>query len=187
MDQFSLKHHFLIATPALQDSYFQKSLIYICDHTQDGAMGVIINKRSQVSYGDIMGQLGIKEIKPNLFKQVAISGGPVDINHGFVIHNATDKDWKGTIDTGDNVKLTSSKDILDDIATSTFSSDYFIGLGYSGWGAGQLESEILENSWLTCPADESIIFNPNYEDKFDLTCKKMGINWVNLSMMAGHA
>ncbi len=183
----TLAGHFLIATPALKDPLFYKSVIYICQHDKEGALGVVINKTSGISYTELFAQMGIITTKEKPFSQVALSCGPVDIDYGLVLHNSKNNRWQSTLHTTGNIKLTSSKDILDDIAADNFNANYLIGLGYSGWSAGQLEEEIMENSWLTCPANSDIIFNDPIEDKFDKTCKLLGINWANLSLVAGHA
>ncbi len=182
-----LSHHFLVATPALQDIFFKKSVIYICEHSEHGAMGIIINKLTDFTYGEIMQQLELKNIDDKMFQYHALSGGPVEIDHGFVLHNDTQGNWKSTLDTGKGIRLSSSLDILADIAQDRFQGDFLIGLGYSGWSAGQLEEEITQNAWLTCPADPEIIFMRNIEDKFEKTCERMGINWNNLSSSVGHA
>lgn len=183
----SLKNHFLIATPALQDRVFTKALIYICQHDNQGALGVIINKTIAMSYHELLSQIGFNNLHNKQFTQPVLSGGPVDIDCGVVLHNSQNNHWQSTLETSEQIKLTSSKDILEDIANNNFSSDYLIGLGYSGWSAGQLENEIIDNAWLTCPANQKILFKDNIKDKFDNTCKLLGINWVNLSTEIGHA
>lgn len=183
----SLKNTLLIATPILQDGIFDKSLIYICEHNEEGTLGVIVNKTTSLSYGDIMEQIGIQGFDQSLFNQASFFGGPVDIDHGFVLHHKTDKTWQASMDTGNELILTSSKDILDSIANQQFDQKYLIGLGYAGWYQGQLEKEISENAWLTCEADEDIIFDTKNEEKLKKTCEKIGIDWSNLSSNIGHA
>ncbi len=170
----SLIGNFLVASPKMLDPRFARSVIYICSHTNEGAMGLVINKPAlNLSFEQIMSQLDIKE-QPIMTNPIIYFGGPVELERGFIIHTSDyDKKEKMSHITK-NIVLSFDKDILADIATGKGPKKVIITIGYSGWHAGQLEKEIKENSWIEIESDESILFSDNYDKKWDIALKKIG-------------
>ncbi|MCG8611537.1 MAG: YqgE/AlgH family protein [Pseudomonadales bacterium] len=179
----SLQHHFLIAMPHMQDPNFSGTVTYICDHNEHGALGVVINRPLDITLAEIFDQL---EMAGDHRDDVVFAGGPVQVDRGFVLHKPAG-DWQATMPIQDEVCLTTSKDILRAYARDEGPEDCLIALGYSGWGAGQLEQEIMANCWLTCPADENILFHMPFSERFDAAVAKVGIDLSNLSQFTGHA
>jgi putative transcriptional regulator len=184
MTTYSLKNHFLIAMPGLVDSRFSKTVTYVCEHNEGGAMGIVINQPASISYGELFSQLKLGTNIAN--DQPLLLGGPVKKERGFVLHSA-EKSWASTMSVSSDISLTGSKDILEDIANNQGPSNVTIALGYAGWSANQLEQEIVENSWLTVPADKRIIFDTPIEERWEASAKQLGIDLHLLSTQAGHA
>lgn len=182
----SLSNHFLIAMPGLHQSSFAHSIIYICEHGPEGSMGLVINHPLDISLSEIFDQFDLN-YQANIGNQPLLSGGPVQLDRGFVLHRPAEKRWESTVDIASDVCLTASKDIIADMAASNGPRDALITLGYSGWGAGQLEQELVTNSWLTVPADSDIIFNTPFEQRAQLAASRIGIDMSLLSTDAGHA
>ena len=153
----SLANHFLIAMPALSDPHFAKTVTYICQHGPEGALGIIVNRPSELKVGDIMEQMNISIANAALASMPIYFGGPVQPERGFVLHEPMGR-WDSTLEVSSRLSLTTSKDILEAIARDEGPRKILIALGYAGWGSGQLEKEIVENSWLNAPAETSIIF-----------------------------
>jgi putative transcriptional regulator len=181
----SFKNHFLVAMPGLNDSIFAHSLTYICEHNENGAMGIVINHPLDISIDDIFSYLEIQGT-PGEHKEAIMAGGPVDSNRGFVLHRSGG-DWEASMAITSELSLTSSLDILDAIAHNTGPKDSLIALGYAGWGAGQLEEEIANNAWLTLPADSRIIFDTPCELRLKAATEQLGIDWCLIAPTAGHA
>ena len=189
-----LTNQFLIAMPNLLDPSFFHSVTYICEHNEHGAMGVIINQPLEITVGELMEQMG--EIAPaRLYDKTTIyQGGPVDLERGFVLHRPLGS-WKSTMPITDEIGITTSNDIISAMAGSQSESssthkmpqDYLITLGYAGWGPGQLEAEILENSWLSCEANPEVLFNTRPELRWEAAASLIGINIHQLTGEAGHA
>lgn len=182
-----LINHFLIAMPRLDDENFTQSVTYICEHNAEGAMGVTINRPSDVLLQDILEQINITAKSANVGHQEIYHGGPVQTDRGFILHSKTEKQWDATLNINDDIQLTSSKDILLAIANNEGPEESLITLGYAGWGAGQLEQEIANNFWLSCPADTNIIFNTPIEKRWESAASLLGIDLQLLSNEAGHA
>lgn len=180
----SLKNHFLIAMPSLGDSRFAKTVTYICEHNDGGAMGLVINQPASISHRELFSQLGLSGDVEN--DSPLLLGGPVKKDRGFVLHSA-EQTWNSTLKVSNEVSITGSKDILADIANGEGPRNALIALGYAGWDANQLEQEIAENSWLTVPADKHIIFDTPIEKRWHSSAKKLGIDLHLLSTQAGHA
>jgi putative transcriptional regulator len=176
----------LIAMPAMPDQRFQRSVIYICAHNPDGAMGLVINKLfGSITFPDLLEQLGIDT--PGHAANMRVHfGGPVESGRGFVLHS-TDFVREGTMTVDDDVALTATVDILRAIARGDGPANAVLALGYAGWGAGQLELEMQANGWLNCPADSELIFNTSIDARYDLALRSLGIEPAMLSMQAGHA
>lgn len=176
----------LVAMPLMQDNRFNRSVVYMCVHNEQGAMGLIVNRLvGSISFHEVLQQLGIQdEVSSNT---PIYFGGPIETSRGFVLHSL-DYQETGTILINERFGLTASLDLLKLIATNQGPKNYLLALGYTGWGANQLEKEIQENSWLTTPGDESIIFNPvNLDEKWALSVGKIGISVSQLSSDYGHA
>lgn len=191
--QDSFEGRFLIAMPNMGDTRFEKSVVYICAHSEDGAMGFIVNK--EVSSPDIrefFTQVGIVEedelekLKPSIEPLRLHSGGPVEPGRGFVLHSS-DYRAESTLDISDGVCLTATLEILRAIATGKGPKQKLMALGYSGWSSGQLEEEIASNGWLTGPAESDIIFGDKTAQKYDMALMGMGVDPALLSTQAGHA
>ncbi len=190
----SLEGQFLIAMPSLRESPFARSVVYMCAHRDDGAMGIIINQRAEeIDFGQLLVQLDIvpeaKAIRlPARAEEVRVlRGGPVETGRGFVLHSADYGANDSTVKIADDVCMTATIDILRAIAKGSGPARAVLALGYSGWSSGQLESEILANGWLTCPADTGLIFDADFAHKYDRALAMLGVDEVKLSSDAGHA
>lgn len=182
----SLKHHFLIAMPSMVDGSFAKSLVYVMDHGPDGAMGLIVNKSQNLSLADLLEQLRPAQPGSALCGSIPVfRGGPVENAHGYVLHPA-DRQFLATTELGP-LNLSTSQDILFSIADGHGPDRYLIALGYAGWGPGQLEAELADNAWLTCPANEDIIFDLPCDQRLNAAASSLGIDLRLLSTQAGHA
>jgi len=190
----SLEGQFLIAMPSLREGPFARSIVYLCAHREDGAMGLIINHRAdEIDFGQLLVQLDIVpsdgeiRLPPRAEAVRVLRGGPVETGRGFVLHSSDYGATDSTVRIADNVCLTATIDILRAIARGTGPAHAVLALGYAGWSSGQLESEILANSWLTCPADLDLIFDADYDNKYDRALAKLGVHPGWLSSDAGHA
>ncbi len=190
----SLEGQFLIAMPALRDGPFARSVVYMCAHREDGAMGLIINQRAdEIDFAELLTQLGIVPGEPEIRLPPraegvrVVRGGPVETGRGFVLHSADYGATDSTVKIADDVCLTATIDILRAIATGSGPAQAVLALGYAGWSSGQLESEILANGWLTCPADPDIIFSADDASKYERALAKLGVHVGMLSSDAGHA
>ena len=190
----SLEGQFLIAMPSLRDGPFARSVVYICAHREDGAMGLIINHRAdEIDFAELLTQLGVVpdepaiRLPPQAEAVRVMRGGPVETGRGFVLHSADYGATDSTVKIADDVCLTATVDILRAIARGTGPSHAVLALGYAGWSSGQLESEILANGWLTCPADPDVIFDADDASKYDRALAMLGVHVGMLSSDAGHA
>lgn len=187
-----LDDQFLIAMPGMKDDRFARSVIYVCAHSEEGAMGLIINQAQQMLFPDLLVQLGILEeqeairLPPSARDMVIRNGGPVDRSRGFVLHS-DDYLVESSLPVSEDICLTATVDILRAISTGRGPRQALMALGYSGWGAGQLESEIAANGWLTCPATEELLFDADIDRKYDRIMSMIGIDLTRLSHTAGHA
>lgn len=180
----SLKDHFLIAMPSLKGSEFDRSVTYICNHDGNGAMGIVLNNPTELNLSEVLEQLEIEG--PHGRDKTVLLGGPVHQDHGFILHKEQG-DWRSTLSVTDDIHVSTSKDILTSLAQGTGPSKYKIALGYAGWEAGQLEQELLDNTWITVEANKDIIFNTPEEDVYQAALKLLGIDESFLSSEAGHA
>lgn len=176
----------LIAMPQMRDARFTRTVIYMCAHNSDGAMGLVVNRRvGSVSFDDLLKQLGIGSNRRSEEIRVHF-GGPVESGRGFVLHSA-DYVQDGTLVVDDTVALTATLDILKDIASGGGPRRSLLALGYAGWGPGQLDAEIQANGWLSAPADEALVFDADLDRKWERAFGKIGIDFNMLSGEAGHA
>lgn len=182
----SLKNHFLIAMPSLREGIFAHSITYLIEHDEGGAMGLVINQPMDITHRDIFQHLNITDASGQHDAPVLI-GGPVETHRGFVLHrNETAHQWQSTMHVADDIWLTTSIDILQDIACHAAPAA-LVALGYAGWGAGQLEEELAANAWLTVPADSRIIFDTPLEQRVAAATQRLGIDMRLISYQAGHA
>jgi putative transcriptional regulator len=186
MDSACLSHHFLMAMPALADPFFERSLIYLCDHSPEGAMGLIVNRPLGLTYSELFSQVELPLHDPALGFRHVHFGGPVQTDRGFVLHRPEGK-WQASLAVGNGISLTSSRDVLAAIGETGEPKDALVALGYAGWGAGQLEAEIAANSWLSVEADPEILFAVPPEDRLPAAFAKLGFDITQLSSIAGHA
>ena len=183
-----LENQFLIAMPQLSGSYFENSVTYLWKHSEDGALGIVINKPLSASVTDIFDELNIVyDIDKSLVahKQL-LEGGPVEKDKGFIIHDS-DSYWDSSIAVVPGITVCTSKTILEDIANGTGPKNYLIALGCAGWGAGQLEEEINANAWLTVPAKSELIFSNNYSSKIKDATALLGVDLLQISPEIGHS
>ena len=182
----NLTGHFLIAMPSLDDNFFNQAVTYICEHDETGSFGIIINQQTEVTLKKIITEMKIETNAEYDEKKSVYMGGPVDQGRGFILHRPTGH-WLSSLKVTENIALTTSKDILQAIANNEGPQDSIVALGYAGWAAGQLESEIASNTWLSCPGDEKVIFDTPTEDRWKAAAKLIGIDLALLSSDAGHA
>jgi putative transcriptional regulator len=186
-----LTDHFLIAMPSLNDGGFSESVTYLCQHDEQGAMGIVINKsHPSMQMSDIFEQLSLSPTDETLREREVYQGGPVQPERGFILHKSdvteADQQWEATLTVSNGVSLTSSKDIIEAIADGKGPDKWIMALGYAGWGGGQLEAEILRNSWLNNKADGGLIFDVPQEQRWQLAAGAMGVDLSLLSTEAGH-
>ncbi|ROQ21460.1 putative transcriptional regulator [Marinimicrobium koreense] len=181
----SLRDHFLIAMPGMLDRNFAHSITYICEHSDEGAMGLVLNNAMPLTLGDIFSQLELGD-EQRLGDRTVLAGGPVQVERGFVVHNDTSR-WQSTLSVADDVSLSASRDILEALAEGRGPENFIIALGYAGWEAGQLEDEIAANAWLTMPADRHILFHTPSEQRWAAAANHLGFDLNLISATAGHA
>lgn len=186
MENVNLTHHFLIAMPNMADPYFTKSLTYICEHNEQGALGLVLTRAVDLTLSNLLEQIEIPIASPEIGAIQVHFGGPVQTDRGFVLHSPAGT-WQSTLRVNDEIALTTSKDILEAVARGEGPDKFFITLGYAGWAPGQLEHEMSLNAWLSVPAEPSLIFDLPLDARFDAAMHLLGIDAVNLSDDAGHA
>ncbi len=181
----SLKNQLLIATSMLIDSRFERSVIYLCEHTEEGAFGIVINQPTPITLKELLNQMQIAPQPHHSDRVMVVDGGPVEQSHGMVLHPALQQ-WHSTLFVSAQFAVTTSRDILEALASDRAPDHYLISLGYAGWGAGQLEQELLENSWLNAPATTEILFTAPYAERWQLATRQLGFDPGQLCY-AGHA
>jgi putative transcriptional regulator len=186
VDNVNLTGHFLIAMPAMADPYFAKSVAYVCEHNENGALGIVINRPIDMKLDDLFEQVSIKLKDRELAEAPVHFGGPVQVDRGFVLHQPVGH-WQSTIAVSGETALTTSKDILEATARGEGPQKILVSLGYAGWSPGQLEQELSQNAWLTVPASEGIIFDLPAEEKLMAAMHLLGVDFASLSDEAGHA
>ncbi|HTH95290.1 MAG TPA: YqgE/AlgH family protein [Rhodocyclaceae bacterium] len=186
MDDVNLTHQFLIAMPAMADPNFSRTLTYICEHNAQGALGIVVNRPTDMTLAELFERVGLALENPNLSRQPVYFGGPVQPERGFVLHRPLGT-WQATLQVNDQIGLTSSRDILQSMSERHEPIETLITLGYAGWTAGQLEWELAQNAWLTVAADPHIIFEMPPEERLAAAMHMLGVDFANLSDVAGHA
>lgn len=186
--EFNLTNHFLIAMPNMADPHFVRSVAYIAEHNQDGALGIVINRPTEVLFSEILKQMDIKvKLKEKLNNFPVLYGGPVHQERGFVIHPPFGK-WNSTFEPGNEINITTSKDILQAIAANSGPERAIVTLGYAGWTAGQIEDELIKNTWISCQADPKVIFETPYDKRWEKALELVGVkDAFLLSGEIGHA
>ena len=182
----SLVDKCLIATPAIKDPIFASSLVYMCEHSEQGSMGLVVNHETSQVLDDIFKQLDIECEDEKICNQPVYIGGPVQLEQGFVLHTSTG-DWQNSVEVSNGIHLTSSVDILRAIAEGRGPEDYLVILGFSGWASGQLESELQQNSWLTSTCNADLLFHEKPEDKWQVAFDSLGFDINSLSPVSGNA
>lgn len=182
----SLTDHFLIAMPSLRDPFFASSVVYLIQHNENGAFGIIVNHPLKMAMSEILDQLGIDDERPPNAEQDVLDGGPVEKEKGFVLHNA-EPTWPSSLAIRPGLTLTTSKDILQSIGRNEGPSRYLVALGCSGWSPGQLEKEIRENTWITCAATDAILFSTDYSKKPDMAAATLGFTMAQLTSDVGYS
>ena len=191
----NLTHHFLIAMPGLRDATFAKSVIYLCEHSERGALGLIINKPSDINLKNLFDKVELSLQRDDLVEAPVFHGGPVQTERGFVLHetmltgdaSSSETAYANTMSIPGGLEMTTSKDVLEALSTGAGPRRVLVSLGYSAWGEGQLESELAENSWLTVGADAAVIFDTPVEQRYDRALALLGLEAWTLSPQAGHA
>jgi len=181
-----LENQFLVAMPQLQDSYFAHSVIYVWRHSEDGALGLVINAPLDMKMSEIFEQLGMDCLDEGNAEQTVLSGGPVETQKGFVLHDAAPQ-WPSSLAITPQLSLTTSREILVDIASGKGPQHFIMALGCAGWAPGQLEQELTDNAWFTCPASAEIIFSGDHPRKPEMAAATLGFSLSQLTGDAGYS
>lgn len=182
----SLANHLLVALPSLLDPPFARSVALICQHDDNGAMGVVVNQASEYTLGDVFAQMDITTDDGDLRAVPVLNGGPVHPERGFVIHDDA-RGWDSTMAVTDGLYLTTSRDILEAMAQGQGPRNALVTLGCAGWSSGQLERELTEDSWLTVPADAPLLFATPLDERWQLAASRIGVDLFRLAGYSGHA
>lgn len=186
LDTANLTNHFLIAMPQLADPNFFQTVTYICQHNDEGALGIVINRPLEVQLGELFSHMEIESSDAAVKELPVYMGGPVQQERGFVLHQPNQL-WDATLQVTDQIAVTTSRDILAAMAEGTGPERCLVALGYAGWGAGQLEQEMAQNAWLSGPADHKIIFRSPATERWQQAAGLLGVDLSLLSSDAGHA
>lgn len=186
-DATNLTNQLLVAMPSLTDSNFAQSVALICEHSVDnGALGIVVNKPLPMTLSEVLIQMRLEVGDATIGARSVLRGGPVHKDRGFVVHRPGGN-WDSSHVVSEQIQVTTSRDVLAAMARGTGPRDAFIALGYAGWGAGQLERELLDNAWLSLPLDETIVFETPFEDRWHAVWRRLGIDVARLSSQSGHA
>jgi len=181
-----LVNHFLIAVPAMNDPHFARGVTLLCEHNEHGAMGLLINRPSDYRLGEILEQMDITTELAVIAEDAVMVGGPVLPDRGFVLHDGADE-WPSTMRVAPGMAVTTSREILVAMARGDGPRRHLVTLGYASWGAGQLEQELAENTWLTVPADDAIVFDTPIEQRWQAAARRLGIDLGQFAGYVGHA
>lgn len=182
----SLAGHLLVSMPGMPDPNFQNTVTFVCEHSDKGALGIVINKPIGMDLGEVLEQLALEASGDELLTQPVLRGGPVQAERGFVLHESP-LHWDATTEVDQSICVTTSQDILADLAAGKGPRRIIMALGYAGWGAGQLEEELRQNAWLTVPATKEIVFETPHNKLWHTAACSLGIDPANLSLEAGSA
>lgn len=191
----NLTNHFLIAMPGLEDAIFTKSVVYVCEHTPRGALGIVINKPSEMKMQALFGKIDLPLQRQDLTSKPVFQGGPVHTDRGFVLHDPVFSEsekpeqavYASTMSIPGGLEMTTSKDVLEALSNGSGPRRVLVSLGYAAWGEGQLETELGENSWLTVDADQTVIFDTPAEERYDKALNLLGLQAWMISSQVGHA
>jgi putative transcriptional regulator len=186
MQSVNLTSHFLIAMPNMVDPNFVKSVTFICEHSEQGALGLVVNRPTDLTLRSLLEQIKLPLPEGKVGDQPVYSGGPVQVDRGFVLHRPLGG-WQSTLTVNPELGLTTSRDILQAVGEGRGPSQVFVSLGYAGWAAGQIEHELSQNAWLTVAASPDVIFDLPPEQRFSAAVGLLGIDLASLSEEAGHA
>lgn len=182
-----LANQLLIALPSLDEPSFSRSVALVCQHDEDGALGIVMNRPSEYTVGEVFSQMGLKGGTDALRAQIVLNGGPVHRERGFVIHDGGTR-WDSTLAISDDLWLTTSREILEAMANGEGPEHAVIALGCAGWGAGQLEQELtIDHSWLTGPADADLLFDTPLDQRWEAAAGRIGVDFARLADYTGHA
>lgn len=181
-----LINQFLVAMPGMSDPNFSQTVTLVCEHSAQGALGIIINRPLSMTLGEVFTQLGLDSSRSRIAADSVLQGGPVQTDRGFVLHSPGPR-WDSTLPVSERLHLTTSRDVLDALACGDGPAEAVVALGYAGWDAGQLEAEMAQNAWLTVPADERLLFEIPVAERWQAAGRLLGVNLLHLSSDAGHA
>jgi putative transcriptional regulator len=182
----SLADHFLVAMPSLRDAFFANSIVYLLQHNEAGAFGIVVNHPLNLQLPEIFAQLGVDDERPSSAPQIVLAGGPVEKEKGFVLHDAA-PDYPSSLAIRPGVTLTTSKNILEAIGGNKGPARYLVALGCSGWSPGQLEQELKDNSWFTCKATDEILFSTDFANKPKMAAATLGFDLSQLTSDVGYS
>ena len=182
----SLINQLLIAMPGMEDPNFTTTVTLICEHNDDGALGIIINRPLNLKLSGLFEQLAVEDADPSAADNPVMSGGPVGTERGFVLHGK-EHSFENTLTVSDEIQLTLSRDVIDAMATGEGPKKSLVAIGYAGWEPGQLEQEMLANSWLNVAATPELVFDTPFEDRWDSAARLLGVDIASISPDAGHA
>lgn len=181
-----LEHQFLIAMPGMEDPNFLRGVTLLCQHNEEGALGITVNRQSEYVLEDVLEQLGLECADEGIANMPVYVGGPVHPERGFVLHS-NDRSWEATVDVGDGICVTTSRDVLEAIANGEGPKKFLVALGYAGWESGQLEDEMRDNAWLNVMASAEIIFDLPVDARWEKAVARLGIDVATLQPAGGHA
>lgn len=182
----TLTNQLLVAMPGMQDENFSQTVTLVCEHSSKGALGIVLNKPLSMRLSEVLSQMNLPALDEGVGSQIVLRGGPVHQDRGFVLHRPGGK-WDSTHRISDSIQVTTSRDVLAAMARGEGPEKAFIALGYAQWDAGQLEQELKDNSWLTLPLDESMLYELPYEDRWLAAWRSLGVDVASVSTSAGHA
>jgi putative transcriptional regulator len=187
MAQGWLTNQLLVAMPALADPNFSHSVTLVCEHSDRGALGIVVNRPLEMKMSEVLEQLALGTEDARLLAMPVLGGGPVQKDRGFVLHRPGEHAFESTMPVSDTLHVTTSRDVLASMARGDGPSPAVIALGYAGWEAGQLEEEVLQNAWLTVPCDDTLIFELPYEQRWHAAARLLGVELSRISTQAGRA
>lgn len=182
----SLTNQLLVAMPGLDDPYFAQTVTLVCEHSDRGALGIVLNKPLEMTLSEVLAQMKLPTERPGIASQIVLRGGPVHQDRGFVLHRPGGK-WDSTHRISDHIQVTTSRDVLAAMARGEGPENAFIALGYAQWSAGQLEQELKDNTWLTLPVNDAVLFDLPYDDRWAAAWRSLGVDVASVSPRAGHA
>jgi putative transcriptional regulator len=182
----TLQDHFLIAMPAMGDPNFNETVTYVCKHDEEGAMGIVINRPTEMLLAEVFKQLSLEPGDPRVAEMPVLAGGPVQRDRGFVLHRSSAR-FDSTLETAAGIKVTVSQDVLAAVARGDGPDPVLVALGYAGWDAGQLEAELAANAWLSVQADQKVLFETPFEQRWRAAAGLLGVDIHQLASYAGHA